>query len=801
MNISCCFYHSLSNHVTMDAPGSGGFDSGYDGLATKFIPASYGGSDMRVIFHWRSWCVLAALSLTLIPRLNAQAAEPSSGAASPPFQDLSARAAADRDAGKTEEAIREYQDALKLRPTWTEGWWYLGTTNYDADHYADAIPAFEHLLKINAKLGPGWGFLGLCEFEVHRYDAAFHHLERAHGLGFAEDPEITVVANYHLALLLNLRGEFEKAEALLAGQFAQTDFPEQAKTALGLALLRVPLLPSQVDPSKDAVIHAAGEAAALLAKQNLEQGIAALEKMLKDFPGTPYLHYAYGNALASQGKLGEALGQMREETQRQPDSPSPYVRISSIALKLNHPQESLRAARKAVQLAPNSAAAHEALAHSLYASGQLKEAADEQKTARNFASAPPQIDSGIAQFYARALLPRTGSEPSAQNSAETNAQSAAEIQRLAQQALAASQRGDIPEAISDYESGVALDPRWGDGWRALGTLRYMSQQYHEAIPALENSLAIDANHSEAWALLGLSEFAEKDYENALLHLQRGYEMGFAGDANAVRLAKYHLALLLNLKGQFERAEDLLMPEVGANAFGEAANSASNSIFNSLNNQIKTALGLSLLHLALLPEQVSAAQQSLVRSAGEAAGFVALSKYDDAFVVFQQMLKAHPDTAYLHYAYGKALAALSRYDDAAVQMREETRISPESPLPHLGLASIALQLHHPADAVTSAQRALQLDSSSADGHYSLGRAFLELGNAPDAVKELQVASKLAPNSPQIHFNLARAYAKTGHNEEAAQERATFQQLNDELQRQRSGQKSQAYGAAYPRSPLN
>ena len=681
---------------------------------------------MRVIFHWRSCCVLAALSLTLIPALlTAQAATPYSGNVPASFEELSAQAAAARDTGRTEEAIRDYQDALKLRPNWGEGWWYLGTANYDASHYADAVPAFEHLLKINPNLGPGWGFLGLCEFEVQHYDDAFHHLERAHHLGFAEDPEITVVANYHLALLLNLRGEFENAETLLAGQFAQGDFPEQAKTALGLALLHVPLLPSQVDPSKDALIHAAGEAAALLAKQNFEQGIVALEQMLKDYPGTPYLHYAYGNVLASQGKFRAALEQMHEEAQRQLASALPHVRISAIELKLHHPQESLRAAQKAAQLAPNSVAAHEALAQSLQASGRLQESADEKKTAEKLAFDPPQIDSATAQFYARALTPGVANESAAENRGQANnTEPAANIKELAQEATEASQRGDIPAAIDDYERGVALNPHWGDGWRALGTLRYMSQQYPEAIAALTNSLAMNANHSEAWALLGLSEFAEKDYDNALLHLQRGYEMGFAGDANAVKLAKYHLALLLNLKGQFERAQDLLIPEIGTNPAGSEA--------DSIANKMKTALGLSLLHLALLPGQGPAAQQSLVQSAGEAAGFLALSKYDDAFAVFQQMLRVHPNTSYLHYAYGNALAALSRYDDAVVQLRGEIRISPQSPLPHLRLASIALQLHHPKEAVASAQKALQLDSNSAEAHYSLGRAFLELKKNEDAV---------------------------------------------------------------------
>ncbi|HYW39883.1 MAG TPA: hypothetical protein VE957_17355 [Terriglobales bacterium] len=40
--------------------------------------------------------------------------------------------------------------------------------------------------------------------------------------------------------------------------------PDEIKVALGMALLRLPLLVSEVDPEKDALIHAAGEAAVLL---------------------------------------------------------------------------------------------------------------------------------------------------------------------------------------------------------------------------------------------------------------------------------------------------------------------------------------------------------------------------------------------------------------------------------------------------------------------------------------------------------------------------------------------------------
>ena len=48
------------------------------------------------------------------------------------------------------------------------------------------------------------------------------------------------------------------------------------------------------------------------------------------------------------------------------------------------------------------------------------------------------------------------------------------------------------------------------------------------------------------------------------------------------------------------------------------------------------------------------------------------KYDEAFPKFEGMLSKYPDTPYLHFAYGDALAYISRYDEGIVQLKENTR---------------------------------------------------------------------------------------------------------------------------------
>jgi tetratricopeptide (TPR) repeat protein len=285
--------------------------------------------------------------------------------------------------------------------------------------------------------------------------------------------------------------------------------------------------------------------------------------------------------------------------------------------------------------------------------------------------------------------------------------------------------------------------------------------------------------------MGLCEFEMKDYKNALIHLQRGEELGFGGSPEAVGLARYHLAVLENRSGQFESAMETLAPGTRS---------------GTLAKEVQIALGMALLRMRLLPDQVEPSRSALVQSAGEIAALLLNSKYDQAYPKFQVLLKEYPSVPFLHYAYGTALVALSEFDEAEIQLRAELQVSPRSELPYISLASVALKRHRPAEALAYAQRAVQLAPDSVESHYVLGRACLELGQDEQAVQELEWASKLAPGSPEVHFNLAKAYAKAKLPERAEQERAIFVRLNALAEQQRSRSGNQAYGGSHDAAEL-
>jgi tetratricopeptide (TPR) repeat protein len=687
--------------------------------------------------------VACLLALGLAPALFGQTAPSSQGGSvRNAFDTLARSATAEREAGKTAEAITDYQRALELRPDWQEGWWYLGTLQYDSDHYAEAAPALQKLTELAPAMGPAWNFLGLCEFETKDYANALAHLEKGQALGSDDDPEIVRVAQYHLALLLNRNSEFERASAMLVSAFGQGQLPPQAKVALGLALLRAPLLPDELDPSRDALVHAAGEAAAVVVQQgDSVKSLDSLRALIKSYADVPYLHYAYGKALAAAGKYQEALLQQRQEANVSPQNVLPQIEITALELRLQHPQEAIRAAEQAVRLAPDSSAAHRALAESLQAAGKKERAAQEFASAEKLAPEKPQLDERIVRLYALASTPG-------------------------------------PAAAA---APATPDDLWN---RAMQD--YSGARYPEAIAALKTWVEHTPNYGTAWAVMGLSEFELADYDNALIHLQRGQELGLGGSPEAVRLAKYHLAILLNRKAEFDRATETLAPEANSGA---------------LATEIQIALGMALLRMPLLPDQVEPTKHRLVQIAGETAVLLQNSKYDQAFPKLQLLLKEYPATPFLHYAYATALASLSQFDEAEAQLHQEMRISPASELPYVRLASLALRQHRPADALPWAQRSVQLAPDSAEAHYVLGRTYLESGPEEKAVHELEAASKITPGSPEVHFNLAKAYAKAKLPEKAGEERAIFARLNALAEQQRSLQKNQSYGGSHDAADLS
>src|SRR5512143_4098735 len=90
----------------------------------------------------------------------------------PRFESIAKQADLARSQDRVQDAIRLYREGTRLRPSWSEGWWYLGSLLYDQDRFSEADAAFQRLLTSPSHRGPAFAFRGLCEYETGKYDRA-----------------------------------------------------------------------------------------------------------------------------------------------------------------------------------------------------------------------------------------------------------------------------------------------------------------------------------------------------------------------------------------------------------------------------------------------------------------------------------------------------------------------------------------------------------------------------------------------------------------------------------------------------
>jgi tetratricopeptide (TPR) repeat protein len=705
---------------------------------------------------FRAFCVIlvSASLLPISPALAQTSPRPTQSKPRKPqsanLDELARKAESARTAGRSKEALNLYQEVLRARPTWSEGWWYVGMIHYDSDQFAEAIPALKKVVQLDPKLGPGWAFLGLCEFSTAKYSEALIHLDRASTLGFG-DAATARVGNYHRALILNMNGKFRDATEVLSSQFGQEKLTPQIAIAMGLALLRMPILPAQLDVTKKELVFAAGQASVELKHCRFEEALQLLTAIEKEHPDVPYVHYSAAEALFGLSRWSESESQLRSELQLSPKSSDSYALLARINLKQNSLDDALQAAKQAESIKPDDPQVHYALSEYFAAKGSAKDADAELAMAKKFGW-QPNVDE-------MAALPAGESQPGT-----TQPQ---EIEQLHRKAMAARESGDTEGAIAAYREALQVQPDWIEGLLNISTLYYLKGQTANALNFAGRLAKLQPNVGATWALIGLCEFQAGDYENALVHLKRGRDIGFPpGSGGAISEANYHIGILLNLKGDFGAAHDILAQEVkgGTNRADDA----------------KYALGINLLRLRLLPSQVEGADKPMVQTAGSIAMDLSKSDYGPATAKFDELLKTYPGRGYIHDAYGWTLMSISRYDAAADQYRQETRLSPKSSEAYLGLATAALKIHNYTEARDASKKAVELAPDSAMAHGQYGRALVELSNVDDGIKELEKSVQLAVAIPELHFSLSRAYAKANRPKDAERERQIFLRLNRQQQ---------------------
>jgi len=276
----------------------------------------------------KAWLACATLVFTVAVPLHAGqpgARQQPNGkravsAAAAEFDRLVKAATDARQAERWQDAIELYGKAVKLKPRYVEGYWYQGTAYYSLDNYTQGRDAFRKVLRLAPKNGAAYAFLGLCEFGLKDYDRSLQHLLQSRILGVGDTKELGSVARYHAAVLMTRMEQYEQALETL-GEFA-SEGNDSARVieAMGIATLRMPLLPTETPPDRREMVLMAGRASHMMATRNTAAAGTAFEALVSRYPETPNVHYAYGVFLL-QEQPDKAIEEFKRELELQPSHP------------------------------------------------------------------------------------------------------------------------------------------------------------------------------------------------------------------------------------------------------------------------------------------------------------------------------------------------------------------------------------------------------------------------------------------------------------------------------------------------
>jgi tetratricopeptide (TPR) repeat protein len=317
------------------------------------------------------------------------------------FATLSKRAAEARDADRLEEAAALYARALSLQPKWVEGWWSLGTIEYDRDHYAKAALDFEKVIALDSSNGTAHAMLGLCQFELGKDEPALNNLLAAERLGVTKDVRLRNVALYHMGILQLRAKKFGDAKETLGHLAVDGVRTKELTTGLGLAaLLLTPReSPPEGTPGAD-VVERAGEAEVLLDSNEFDQAKRKYAQLTSEFPDYPNLHFAFGRLLLETHDTDEAIAEFQRELQRDPKNVNSMLEIAAV-LRMTDPQGALNYAIEAAKLAPQLPFAHYLLGLLRFDTGDPAAAIPELEIAQKAFPQEAEVYFSLGNAYGR----------------------------------------------------------------------------------------------------------------------------------------------------------------------------------------------------------------------------------------------------------------------------------------------------------------------------------------------------------------------------------------------------------------
>jgi len=224
------------------------------------------------------------------------------------------------DRGERDEAITHYQQAIELRPSYTEAHYNLARLLAEKGEVNQAVDHYEAALSTNPDDAETHNNLGATLFQIGQVDAAISHYQKA----------------------LELRPDYANAACNLADALLSQGAMD---TAIDYYIACVGAVPSNAGAQYNL-------ASALLRKGKTAEAITHYEKALELLPSNADAHANLGSALLSKGRVADAIGHYKEALRLAPGNVAAQSNLAWLLATSADP--ALRNGAEAVVLAENA---------------------------------------------------------------------------------------------------------------------------------------------------------------------------------------------------------------------------------------------------------------------------------------------------------------------------------------------------------------------------------------------------------------------------------------------------------------
>ena len=308
-----------------------------------------------------TWRLLVLLFALVTPAVSQSR---SARIPAPPWEELARTAQQAFNENRDEEAIRLYQQALKIKPDWDEGLWYLGVLFYEKDRFGECRDVLRQFVAQNPDHAPSWAVLGLSEYKTREYSRALVHLQRAIDLGVDDRQQLSASVFYYKAALLIRLEQFQDGLTLIL-QLRETGQPQDALESLaGLAALGYPFLPEEIPADRRELVRLAGAGTFALLAQRREDANNYFKKMVEQYPNEPGVHYQYGLLLLGD-RVPEGLQEMQKELAISPSNIPARLRLAEHYVNESQPDQARPYLDEVLKLEPQNSTGHLLLGEAL----------------------------------------------------------------------------------------------------------------------------------------------------------------------------------------------------------------------------------------------------------------------------------------------------------------------------------------------------------------------------------------------------------------------------------------------------